>query len=85
MSLIFCTGFTYAQNPRTKAQKLQWFTDTPQLNLDIFKEGKTKMSVCTILHQWEKGDMKKEYGVFFKVPHKIILLFPAYDAPLVSQ
>lgn len=33
------------------------------------------MSDCTILHQWEKGDVEREYGILFKVPHKIILLF----------
>lgn len=33
------------------------------------------MSVCSIVHQWEKGDMRREYGILFKVPQKIIFLF----------
>lgn len=54
---------------------LQWFAGTPQVKLDIFKEGKTEASVCSIVHQWEKGDMRREYGILFKVLQKIIFLF----------
>lgn len=38
-------------------------------------EGKTEPSVHIILYQWEKGDMRRKYGTWFKEPHKTILLF----------
>lgn len=69
---------------------LQWFTDRSQLNLDIFKEGKTETSVCTILHQREKGDWEENMGYCsrcHKKNHPSVSLFGtlSYDASLVSQ